>query len=518
MPEAQPVKPQYHKPSSSVLARNTLLNFLGQGITGVSAILLLPLVVRTMGKEAFGILALALVVFGSFVYLELGLGRTTTKFVAEYLSLGKMDALSSLFWSTVIIQALFGMAFAGGFTRLLPTLVDHFNLPNPEYVPVLRNTLFLAAAAAPVVMVTSSLRGALEAAQRFDLVNYVKILVNLSNYLVPALLALLGFGVVGIVGGLLVARLLAATVYLMLCFHVIPSLRAFTIKRDFKGLILQALRYSGWVAIFNLTIPLLQQSDKYMVASWVGVGVVTNYALAGELLNGFWIIPSSIIGTVFPAFSSMLVDQPERAADLFRRATKYTLVALLPPVAFAFLFSGQIFTLWQGEAIAKLSAPVLRVLLMMLVINSVGWVPSNLLMAAGRPAMLSVFNLLQLPFHFGLSYVMARRWGIQGIATAMLIRCVMETLILFLMVFKSIPTTRTLLGDRGVRAALASYILFGAPLAALALGGLAPLPLLLASILALTCWLLFTWRVALDDKDRSLVYGLLAKLPLLVYR
>lgn len=101
----------------SLLARNTLLNLIGQGLPLVVAVVTIPFIIQGLGIERFGLLSLAWVVLGYFAIFDLGLGRATTKFVAE--------------------------AF-----------------------------YFLSI---PVVLVSSSFRGVLEAAQRFDLVNIVRV-------------------------------------------------------------------------------------------------------------------------------------------------------------------------------------------------------------------------------------------------------------------------------------------------------------------------------------------------------
>lgn len=74
--------------SGEILARNTLLNFVGQALPLV-AVVTIPFIVRGLGIERFGLLSLAWVVLGYFTIFDLGLGRATTKYVAE--ALGKGD-------------------------------------------------------------------------------------------------------------------------------------------------------------------------------------------------------------------------------------------------------------------------------------------------------------------------------------------------------------------------------------------------------------------------------------------
>ncbi len=79
-----------------LLARNTLLNFIGLVLVALVALVSIPFIIRGLGAEAFGIFSLALVVLRSFSFFDLGLGRATTKFAAECLGRDQEDALSSV--------------------------------------------------------------------------------------------------------------------------------------------------------------------------------------------------------------------------------------------------------------------------------------------------------------------------------------------------------------------------------------------------------------------------------------
>lgn len=49
---------------ADLLARNTLLNVLGQLLPGMVALVAIPFIIRGLGKDAFGIFSLALMVLG----------------------------------------------------------------------------------------------------------------------------------------------------------------------------------------------------------------------------------------------------------------------------------------------------------------------------------------------------------------------------------------------------------------------------------------------------------------------
>jgi len=68
--------PQIH---GTLLARNTLLNLLGQVIPLLIGLATIPYIVRGLGTERFGVLAIAWVLRGYFSLLDLGLGQAASQ-------------------------------------------------------------------------------------------------------------------------------------------------------------------------------------------------------------------------------------------------------------------------------------------------------------------------------------------------------------------------------------------------------------------------------------------------------
>jgi O-antigen/teichoic acid export membrane protein len=488
-----------------VLARNAGVNLLGQILVAGTALAVLPKLVRGLGPEAYGIFALSLTVFGSFTFLELGLGRTTTKYVAECLATQDDKRLVQVFWTTLTLQALTGLVVGIGIGLVAPWLSSAVQTATPEGAADVYGTILIVAAAAPAVMVASSLRGALEGAQRFDLVNVVKVALNVSTYVLPFVLVQFGLRVPAIVLWLLVARVTAACAYLGSCLIAIPAFRrrrpAFADARTLRVL----FSFSGWTALYNFTVPVLGYAGPYVIAAILGAGMVTYYAVPTELLGGLWIIPSSLVATLFPAFSGASATGGRGVGELFWRSVKYNTLLLLPAAAALAAFSGDFLLWWQGPELASRSTMVLQILAFVVLVNSSGWIPANLLIATNHVGVVTLLALAQIPVYLGLSVYLTSQWGVVGSATAFLLRCAVETALLFGAAAILVPHSR--LSNASPRSWLfagTSAVTGGLLVGTLALS----LPLqarlgLAAAILVLHAW--STWHLALDDVDRRLV-------------
>ncbi len=83
------LKPVTKLTSGRLLVRNSFWNFLGQVVPLMAAIFSIPLLIKGLGTDRFGLLTLAWIVIGYFNLFDLGLGRALTKLVSEKLGGGR---------------------------------------------------------------------------------------------------------------------------------------------------------------------------------------------------------------------------------------------------------------------------------------------------------------------------------------------------------------------------------------------------------------------------------------------
>src|SRR6266852_1730148 len=102
--------------------------------------------------------------------------------------LGRHEAerLPGLVWTSLASQVFSGLVGSLVVVALTPLLVERARR-NPGGLVVETKLAFLVLSASlPVVLATNALRGILGVAQRFDLVNHVKVPANISVFLLPA--------------------------------------------------------------------------------------------------------------------------------------------------------------------------------------------------------------------------------------------------------------------------------------------------------------------------------------------
>src|SRR5690349_6169557 len=93
------------------MARNTTWNMVGQVVPLLVAAILIPMLIRRLGVDRFGVLALAWTLVGYFGLFDLGLGRALTKVVSEALAGGKEADAAGAVWTASAILMGAGAVF-----------------------------------------------------------------------------------------------------------------------------------------------------------------------------------------------------------------------------------------------------------------------------------------------------------------------------------------------------------------------------------------------------------------------
>lgn len=491
------------KITGKLLAGNWSLNLAGQLLPMIVAIAAMPYVVHGFGPERFGILSLAWVLLSYSTLLDLGLGRATTKFVAEQLGRDESQKLPSIVWTSVWAQSGLGIIGAVLFAALTVPLVDHLLRVSASLRWETELSFFILAASLPILLVGNVFRGTLEASQRFDLVILVRVPVNASVFLLPAIGLYVGFGLPKIVLLLVLARLAATIAYMALCLRRFPQLRR-NYSCDLSA-IRTLLVYGGWITVSNVASPLMTYLDRFFIGSIVSVTAVGYYTAPYEAISRATILPGSLTATIFPAFSSLDASSSrDRLEQLCVRSLKSLLLILGPVILLVIAFAPEILRAWLGGDFATKSTGVLRILAAGTLINSVAYVPSSLLLGVDRPDLTAKFHVLELPLYIALLWVLLGHMGISGAALAWSLRVTIDAILLFgaVVLCKWIPL-KSLAGNGLLKSALLIFV-FG-------------VLLLLVRDLTATIWLsgifatillmgfAFTaWKFLLDGIDRNL--------------
>ena len=426
-----------------VLARNTVLNFAGQLLPAIAAFVAVPILVRSIGLDRFGILTLVWTAVGYFSLFDFGIGRALTHAIATRLGVhGSQDVedIAAITWTALFVLLVLGLI--GGLivfvaTPLLVTRV--LNIP-PGMEGEARAAFYILALALPLTLLTLGLRGVLEAFQDFGVATALRLPMAILSYFAPVAVLPFSHDLVPIVGSLFIARLIGLVLHLWACARRYPFMRRPTAARS--SLLGPLLGFGGWMTVSNIVSPLMVNLDRFMVGALLPMAYVAYYATPYEAVAKIWLIPAALLGVLFPAFAAAFASNSDRTAVLLDRGVRVTIVAVFPVCLAVVALAHEGMGLWIGTDFARQSAPLMQWLAAGVFINSAAQVAFTALQGTGRPDKTAKLHLVEFPLYAAAVWLLARSYGLTGVAIAWDLRVTVDAILLFVLVSRQLPAAR----------------------------------------------------------------------------
>jgi O-antigen/teichoic acid export membrane protein len=491
----------------SLLLRNTVLNFIGRLVPLVIAVFTIPYVIRGLGVDRFGILSLAWVILGYFGLFDLGLGRATTKFVAEELGRDQIERVPKIIWTSLTVQTIMGAVGGIALAVVTPVLADKILRIPPHLVNETKLIFYILSLSVPLVICSRNLIGVLEASQRFDLINAIQIPSSSLSLLIPAIGVSLGLTLPSIVVLLAVSWVLSTLIYFLLCLKVFPRLRGgVTIdSRLFRPL----LTFGGWVTLSNALIPILLYLDRFIIGAVISIAAISYYTAPYQMVSQLIIVPGVLAVTLFPAISSLSPVNRKDLQRLYARSLKYIILIMGPMVALAILFARDILKIWLGEEFAIRSTHVFQFLALGMLLNALAQMAATLLDGIGRPDLRAKVFLSYVPLYVGLLWLLVGKYGIEGAALAWALRAGLELILFFEISRRLTHISSGVFAKNGL---LRGVMAFGGFCIIVILGYVLAKGILIQSLsilIGLIAFAFFAWKYAIDDVEKRLFLPIL---------
>ncbi|MCK9209496.1 MAG: flippase [Ignavibacteriaceae bacterium] len=481
--------------SGKSIAKNTVYNLFGYGIPMVFALAIIPLLIKGLGEERFGILSLAWVVIGYFSFFDLGIGRALTKIIAEKIGTNKTEEVPGIFWTSFFL--MLGVSVLGALVVFLfaPELVHKiFKISKGLQAETLK-TFYILTLSIPIVTTTAGIRGTLEAYQKFGIINIIRTFLGVFSFLGPLLCLIFTNNLFYIVLFLVIIRIMVWILYITQCFKLNRDIKS---KIYFESrLVKPILKLSGWMTVSNFIVPLIVYMDRFLIGALVSATAIAYYATPYEVISKLLIIPSALTGVLFPTFSASYLNNPGFTKQVSLKAIKYIFFLLYPVVLLIITFAHEGLGLWLGKNFAENSSLILQLLAAGVLVNSIAYIPFTFLEGIGRPDITAKIQLIEFPIYLFAMWIAIKQKGINGAAFIWLLRMLIDALILFLFAKKIISIHFEF---KFKLSYLIGFLLIIASFFPVVIGS-ASLKLLLVTIVLIT-FSFISWKFFLEEEER----------------
>lgn len=408
----------------SHLKKNVLANVGGQAVSALVGIFLIPLYLKYLGKEGYGLVALFISIQSLAAILDLGLSTAANREFSRMpaadrdTSAGRdlLRTLEYAYYATGLALFTFLALSAGWIAR---------NWVQAEQLDpaTIRNCIIIAAATIGFRWPDALYYGTLRGQERQVEMNLLY--SSFSGVRAVCTLLVLIF-VARSVSSFYVFQLIFGVIEILIlrqqAWKGVGGLRGGPAR--FQGQVIRGVwRYAlgvSWVSIFAIG---LKQVDKLFVSRLLPIeqlGFYTTAAMAGMALGK---ISSPVQAAIFP-----------RLSKLYAREDKAGLVSLFDSSAqlFAFLscagaaglmfFAREILFAWtRSHELADAAAMTLSITALAMMFNGMMSAPFSLILASGHTRISLYMNGLGLLCLGPATYFLVKAYGMTGAATAWLI-------------------------------------------------------------------------------------------------
>jgi O-antigen/teichoic acid export membrane protein len=257
------------------------------------------------------------------------------------------------------------------------------------------------------------------------------------------------------------------------CVQLLPPSDPHAQDRGF-GLLHTAFLEGGWMTLSNVIGPVMVVFDRFALTTFVALSVLSTYTIPQELALRAVMLPGALSQTIFPRLAALDAggDTADAIAQLVDKALRAMLTLMMPVCIAGVLLAQPALALWVGPQFSTAATPLLQILLVGVIGNTIAQVPFGLLQAVGASRTTALIHLVELPIYLAAVWFAIRADGVEGAALAWSGRMIVDALAMMTLARARQPS---MLSARGAYAALTSTVACAAAALAMLKGGSMPI-------------------------------------------
>jgi len=467
---------------------NILLNVAGGAWFAVLSLVLIPVQVRVLGVETYGLLAFLISLQTIFSVCDVGMSPSITRFVATDRS-PDLQASYAAIGAVLPFYALIGIGLGSSLILISQFLTHHWLQLHALSVASSTMAIVLWGVVIAVRWPVTFLAGILTGLQRFSQLNLLKIGVSTISLLGGICVILLTRSVTSFLAWSIASAGVEVLSYSLICARYLNGWNAhLRIRiRPIAPLLHLALGIAG----INLLAIVVTQVDKLLLSKLISAQQLGYYAVAYNLVYGLSLLQTLVNAAVFPAFSADYEHQRlHRLQERYRKALQSLAYVYLAPLGVCAFFATDILSAWTSRSLADHAAIILPILAIGFFLNTLASIGYTLSIAAGDSRLPMMVNIAGVLVYLPLLLITASRFGGTGAAACWVFLNLYYMVVLVPLVqTRFLPSPRRAGLDVVGRLLLAAVACFGGARVLTQMTSLAVWPALLCAGAACLCYL-----------------------------
>jgi len=400
------------KSNRELFISNTVFNVSFKLVNQVIALFILPLFVKNLGAELYGIWVISGVTLGYLGMVDMGFTQGVMKYIAE--AYAKKDFLKF----NKVINTASVLFFLMGLVILLVVFLFHAQIVRlfaikTENIETACQLLLITGIFAPFSWSTRITNTTFQGILRFKEYSILSGIQALGKTLTMLYLVYNGYNIISIAIITNIVHLVLWAPSLVILVRILPDL-SFG-KRFLKlDVIKEIMPFSMGVFYSQLIAMLALQADNLIIGIAVSMSGVTAYVVASKLFyvsyNYLGLLSGVIQPTTFRAYAEKdyeLIDK------LLKKGSKYMTILYSPIGYLGIVISPLFIETWMGVDYLQYAIWSQLFMTVYVVTSGMG-LPINLVFNSGRTRPKNIFETASILVNLAISISLVHKFGIGG--------------------------------------------------------------------------------------------------------
>jgi O-antigen/teichoic acid export membrane protein len=371
--------------SISILKKNVVANLAGNGWTALIALILIPLYIKFVGIEAWGVIGIFASLQGMCALLDFGLSATLNREMArlsaqEHKAQDMRDLLRTLeliYWA---VAAVIGVSIFA----LAPLIAHHWVQANQLSAETIKHAIRMMGLAISLQWPFGLYSGGLSGLQRQVLLSTINVsLATLRGTGAVLILWKISPTLQAFFSWQVVISLLQTCLAGWFLWHSLPHTQT---GASFQSKLLRATwRFAAGISAITVMSVILTQMDKVILSKLLSLEMFGYYILAGSVATSIYLLVLPVFSAIYPRFTQLVsLGDEEGLKQLYHHSCQLMSVLILPVSIVLAFFSKEILFLWTGnQKIVEHTRLVLSILAAGTALHGLMYLPYALQLAHG---------------------------------------------------------------------------------------------------------------------------------------
>lgn len=400
------------------LRKNVVANYLGQGWTALMGIAFVPIYIKYMGVEAYGLIGVFAMLQAWLTLLDMGMTPTLTREMARYTA-GARSAKSirDLLRSLEVIAFALASLIMFVVWATAPWLSRHWFKAEKITAEEVAKVLLIIGILVALRFIESLYRGAVLGLQRQVWLSAVG--SGLATFRGLGAVCILIFVSPSIEAFFIWQLLVSVLTIIIFIFGVYRYLPPSILAARFSWVEIKKIgRFAAGMMATTFLSLLLMQVDKIILSRMLSLEAFGYYTLAGTIVAVLYQLTGPITQAYYPRFTE-LVTKGDTAGliKIYHQSAQLISILIVPAALMLMFFGVNILTLWTNDSLlVRNVAPLMNLLALGTMLNALMHIPYILTVAYGWPGFAVRQNIVAVAILVPAIFLVTPYYGSIGAA------------------------------------------------------------------------------------------------------